>query len=205
MKFIYLILITVLALPADEIKRIESIVQDISKLRVAHEKCEQTLVAQDVNIKKYKENMINLESEIKFLKKQLKSKENTRKNTVDVKKEKVKTKVKTINTMVYQKCDENNPFPKLIMKEDSLDVKNLPSLKTSKPKYFKASTFRLNKSADIYNAMNGEAIDSWENETSFTSNQRTAKWLKITGYFVDKAWRKAESEMWVRSSNATKR
>ena len=204
MKFIFLVLIISLALQADEIKRIESIVNDITKLRIKHQKCEDNLETQNVKIKEYENSIKNLKTKIKYLKKQVKSKETNKKTSLKSNKIILKPKEETIETIVYQKCEETNPFPKLVMKEGKQPEKPLTTTVES-IEYFKARAFRLNTDADIYDAINGKTIDNWENKTSFTSNQRTATWIKITGYFVDKVWRKSDLEMWVKATHATKR
>ena len=94
-----------------------------------------------------------------------------------------------IKTVIVTKTKDDNPFPKLQMK----------------PKFFKAGTFRVNKDADIYDSKDGKVIDRWEKGTSFTSSKRTDDMIKITGYFVDKIWRKSEKTMWIQSENAFER
>ena len=69
----------------------------------------------------------------------------------------------------------------------------------------KASAYRLLVDADIYDAINGKVIDNWEARTSFTSSQRTALWVKITGYFVDRQWQKAKRDLWIKSDKVFKR
>ena len=69
----------------------------------------------------------------------------------------------------------------------------------------KASAYRLNKNAFIYNDVNGKKIDEWEKGTSFTSNQRTDKFIKITGYFKNKQWVKAKKSLWIHVNDAFKR
>ena len=48
-------------------------------------------------------------------------------------------------------------------------------------------------------------IYKWENKSSFTSSLMTENWIKITGYFVDKQWKKAAEELWVKKINTIKR
>lgn len=69
----------------------------------------------------------------------------------------------------------------------------------------KASAYRVNKDANIYDRINGKVIGKWERRTSFTSNERTQHWIKITGFFVEKVWRSAQKEMWVKVVDADKR
>jgi len=69
----------------------------------------------------------------------------------------------------------------------------------------KASAYRLLIDADIYDGIDGKVMDNWEARTSFTSSQRTALWVKITGYFVDKRWQKAKRSLWIKSDKVFKR
>jgi len=193
MKFIYLILIIALSLEADEIQRIESIVNDIAKLRVKYEQCQNNL---EVKNKEYEKKILSLENKIKILEKQLKSKEKYIKKEKYKTKIQTKTKYKTVKTLVTTQCQEQNPFPKLIMKD---------GVKKEIPTLTEASAFRLNKDAKIYNAVDGSVLDTWEKSTSFTSNQRTQSWIKITGYFNDKVWHKSKLELWIRASDALQR
>jgi len=105
-----------------------------------------------------------------------------------------KPKVKTITKEIFfSKCEAPNPFPKLMMKEDN------------KIYSFKASAFRANKSASIYSGLNGDVIKQWEKNTSFTSDTRTDSMIKITGYFVNRAWTASTKDMWIKAQDATKR
>jgi hypothetical protein len=71
---------------------------------------------------------------------------------------------------------------------------------------FKASPFRLKNEAIIYdNFENPKPLMRWEAGRSFTSNQRTQGWIKITGYFKNKVWKAAARELWVRESDVIKR
>jgi regulator of replication initiation timing len=71
---------------------------------------------------------------------------------------------------------------------------------------FKASPFRLKNEAIIYdNFENPKPLMRWEAGRSFTSNQRTQGWIKITGYFKNKVWQAAAQELWVRESDVIKR
>jgi len=64
--------------------------------------------------------------------------------------------------------------------------------------HFKASAFHLSKNANIYaDKSTNRVIEKWEKGTSFTSNLKSDKRIKITGYFVNKVWKKADKNMWV--------
>jgi hypothetical protein len=104
----------------------------------------------------------------------------------------VKTKTSS-KQILFAKFEEPNPFPKLMMKGDDVISS------------FKASAFRVNKLAPIYDGINGGVIDKWEKNTSFTSDKKTASMIKITGYFADKVWTPSIKEMWIQVQDATQR
>jgi hypothetical protein len=166
MKVLWVIFIAFTLSSANEIQRVDDILNDISQLRV--------------NYKKSQNKIIELK---KIIQKQ---------QLLLVKKTVVKTKI-IPKQIIFSQCEEPNPFPKLMMKEDD------------KIHSFKASAFRVNKSASIYNAINGREIVKWEKNTSFTSDKKTTSMIKITGYFVDKVWTPASKEMWIKVEDATQR
>ena len=244
-KKIVLSLLCFLSLSADEIARIESIVSDISQLRVAYERCQEELQIiqnakssrEDVTfnqekfiaeyeeaLKKQKEES---ENQIEILKKTIKSKENeiiylkNENNAILLRKEEeiisLKNQInKTKKTKeishkstpvvaVPVSCVAENPFPTLQMKyplvvdeaqeiipENSLPQKREYKIETTEPKAYK-----LLIQSNIYDAIDGEVYDIWEEGTSFTSNIKSDGWIKITGYFVERKWKKAKEELWI--------
>ncbi|HEX5711077.1 MAG TPA: hypothetical protein VFX68_06990 [Sulfuricurvum sp.] len=67
------------------------------------------------------------------------------------------------------------------------------------------SAYRMASDAPIYNAINGEKIDTWESGRSFTSGTSSVGWVKITGYFVNRVWQKADADLWVKESDVIRR
>ena len=96
-------------------------------------------------------------------------------------------------------CIDDNPFPSLMMKE------NIQKQASTDVLDFKTGTYRLKKKSEIYDAINGNVLFVWEDKSSFTTTQVTQDWIKVTGYFVDKKWTKAEKNLWVKKVNATLR
>lgn len=203
MKIVLTVLMVIfMQLNADEIQRIESMVEDISKLRSDYTltqdklaKCSAKLkndfTTESDYVKKEKEyinRIISLENQLKKAKNRVVIKE------IPKSKNQVKLKVCLDN----QKIESDNKFPKLKMKKEFID-------ESEETLFFKASSFRVNHEAKIYDGVDADVIDIWENRTSFTSNQRKNKWIKITGYFVDKQWRAATSEMWVKNCDVINR
>jgi len=177
MKLFTLLFIFSLAVNADEIQRIESIVDDISKLRESYEvaqeqlqECRSTL--NDIKINdnnKYLVEIQSLKKEIQNLKNRLKNKKN---------------------------CENSNKFPKLTMKK-----KSKKEVILSDVIYFKASAFKLDKKSDIFSSIDGEKIEEWDRGSSFTSNQKKDGYIKITGYFVNRQWKKSQKERWIKESD----
>ena len=79
-------------------------------------------------------------------------------------------------------------------------IKESYTITTTRPK-----TFRTLREAVIYNKPGGVQIDKWEKGRSFTSYIESGNWIKITGYFVNKKWTKAQKEMWIKKSDAFER
>ncbi|RLA78956.1 MAG: hypothetical protein DRG78_13915, partial [Epsilonproteobacteria bacterium] len=107
---------------------------------------------------------------------------------------------------------KTNTMPKLMMKKEfKQEEKVVQKVKTKKVSNdkkiitFKARSFRLNTDSIIYDGINGKKISKWVETTSFTSTQKTDSWIKITGYFVDKKWRSAKKEMWIKKAQVSKR
>ncbi|MBL0708037.1 MAG: hypothetical protein JJW00_03225 [Sulfurimonas sp.] len=174
MKIVFICLLFISSIYADEVQRIESIVDDIAKIRVDYERCQSRLKSMqktNPDIMQYKKLLAVKEKEIKALKESLAKK----------------------NIKVCKVPKDDNPFPKLIQKK---------TIKTSK---FKANAFRLKKSTYIYSSPASKKIEIWEKNRSFTSYIGTKNWIKITGYFVDKRWRLAKKDMWIKRKDVKKR
>ena len=224
MKHIILSFFIFISLNADEMQRIEAIVEDIAKLRSSYEECQQELKSKNVEVvsvvkkekcscdkeivktmqingllKDEREKNSVLLSEIKSLNNKIESYKKELKN-------KEKVKIVTKNTTIVKECKPNktikksensNIFPKLIMK-DKYKNKTLA-------KSFKARAFRLKEESNIYDDIDGSVIAKWEKNTSFTSNRGNDSWIQITGYFVDKIWRKSKKSLWVKKDKVLQR
>ena len=122
--------------------------------------------------------------------------------------------MKTVK-VVEKVCEDDNPFPKLMPKnskvvpqEEEANLVIEVKKTTFKPKLVrseKASTYRLKNEAVIYDKIDGKAVAVWEKRTSFTSNALQGDWVKITGYFVDKKWKRAKKELWIKAKDVIKR
>lgn len=248
-KKLLLSLFCFLSLNADEIARIESIVNDITQLRVAYETCQEELhtvqnsksptetvtfnkeqfIAQyEEALKKQKEES---ENQIEILKKSIKSKENeiiylkkqndtnlsTKEEEIislknQINKSKKTKQISQKNTPIAPvsvSCVEENPFPVLQMKyplvsdtnQEVVTENEAPKKREYKIQTTEPRAYKLSIQSDIYDAIDGAVYDNWEEGTSFTSNIKTDGWIKITGYFVERKWRKAKEELWIVEDN----
>lgn len=264
MKFITISLALVALLSADEMLRIESILEDISKLRTSYSGCKteldakgsqssaskmkipqdsnSTCQAQEKELKEYSELLKKEQAKnriltnktepnsktsphennpksaqiIAELEKMLETQNNVIKakdNEINAlrkgREEKAKTKdSKVINlknskneTKIKEKSlsqtEDENPFPKLMMKESA----KTESVNDTDVHTVKGVAYRLRIDSPIYDAKDGNRISEWSQNTSFTSNQRSNNWIKITGHFVNKVWQKSNQDYWVEESN----
>ncbi len=187
MKYILILVFLFSFLHTDEIKRIELIINDITELREQYKACKDELSSENnnesFNNELYKVEIKKLRSQIKKYKQLLKSKD------IEIK------------TFKNNKFNNPNEFPKLILKKEYFKYKIVDT---------KASTYRLKTRSTIHNDINGEQIDIWDKEVSFTTNVKATlksedSWLKITGFFIDGAWEKAQYKMWIKAKYVKKR
>jgi len=136
-----------------------------------------------------------------------------------------KSKVVTV-TKVVERCKDQNPFPKLMSKDGKtvnshpveldhiIKVTKVPTskkvvvVKTPTPKRVvteKASSYRMKNEAAVYAVIDGKVVAIWEAKTSFTSNIMQGEWIKITGYFVNKKWKRVTNSLWVKRKDTIKR
>lgn len=193
MKYILISLFLILSLYGDEIQRIESIVKDITKLRVDYEECRKQL--RDKEITKMGAEISSNDEIIKY-KELLKIKDKKIISLENKLKQKSKKQI-----IIKKEYDNSNKFPKLAMKSQYMEKKQI----LEKVELVKASSFRLKTDSNIYDKISGTKIDTWEKGTSFTSNKMSQNWVKITGYFVNKKWKKAKSDMWIEKTQVLKR
>lgn len=73
------------------------------------------------------------------------------------------------------------------------------------PKKSAPSAYRMATNASVYNAPGGSVVDTWEARRSFTSGTSSNGWIKITGYFVNRVWQRADEDLWVRESDVIRR
>ncbi len=212
MKIFFIVVLVVSFLHADEMQRIESIVSDITKLRVDYEKCQKSLKGKEtikVNMQKHEKN----EDEIREYKRLLRDereKNDILKDEIEsltmllIKSKKEKSESKKAPTIcIENKSIDQNHFPDLVPKNIKIEEKKI--IIEDKIQNFKAAPFCLKIDSSIYDGIDGEKIDEWKKETSFTSNKKTAIWIKITGYFVNQKWQKAKKDMWVLYERVSKK
>ncbi len=100
----------------------------------------------------------------------------------------------------------------VVVPEKTSKVLKVPELKSpvttstvSASKKSAPSAYRMATNAPIYNAPGGSVVDTWEARRSFTSGTVSNGWIKITGYFVNRVWQRADQELWVKESDVIRR
>ncbi len=230
MKYLMIVMILSLSIYADEMQRMEAVLKDIENLRSDYNRCikeldiknmDKTILKKDVDTRL----KAQLQEKDKLMKeyKNLLDKERM-KNTLLIAKLDSQSKYSVINESKNNNT-ENEKYKNIIEKQhkdleskdkiikslnNQIDVKNISvnlSTKDSihKEIQFKAATFRLEKNSNIYNMIDGDILYTWDKNRSFTSGIMTQNWIKITGYFVNKKWVKAEDELWIKKVNIVKR
>ncbi|MDD2779969.1 hypothetical protein [Sulfuricurvum sp.] len=79
------------------------------------------------------------------------------------------------------------------------------AVNTSSAKKSAPSAYRMATASPVYNAPGGSVVDTWEERRSFTSGTVSNGWIKITGYFVNRVWQRADEELWVKESDVIRR
>jgi len=179
---------------ADELQRIDSIVTDITNLKTRYE--QEKVQLQECQIKLLDEKQKNM-----ILKRELDSYALVTQKEQEYEKSiaNLKEQIKKLKAHLNLKENINvGKAPKRI-KKTKKPVKEL------KKEYTKPATYRIIQDADIYDGRDGAKLEIWEKGRSFTSHYRTDKWIKVSGYFVNRKWQAAGSEMWVKSAVVVKR
>lgn len=184
-----------LTLENETLRENESSLKDnISNSKKSNEKYNKLVLSKEKEKSNIKEEFVlklkNQEKIIESLKNQIKSYQSN-------------NEIKQVIVTKKAVCEDDNPFPTLIMKENIQSKENrIIEIKT----FSKAFTYHLNKTSSIYSDMStNNSVDTWEENTLFTSNIMSQNWVKITGYFVKDIWRKAKKELWIEKENTVKR
>lgn len=174
---------------------------------------EHALKLQEVKdtFKELHEEKRKLEKEMLALKyRSQKPKDNKCALTRDLEKELSKMKEKNTQLKLEIKkikadINQEEKFPTLAMQEGYEGLQKA-KIEIETFDWNASATYRLKNEAKIYNAIDGNVTEIWENKRSFTSMHRNVKWIQITGYFVDKKWKSSRSEsLWVKAEDAFKR
>jgi len=219
MRFFLILVLTISLSQSDEIQRIESIVKDIVKLRGDYEECKKSLgsgrnfraerlekrvIELEVLLSKEREKNAKLESQLseKYDSTSLNNETITKfKKLLDSKDKEIKSLKKRLTKSKQKVIKKSKKVHKKSVVRKKITKKSTnKDIQTIKP-----STFRLKVDSSIYDSIDGIEIDRWEKDTTFTTNKRTTKYIKITGYFEDGKWRGAKKEMWIKSRDVYKK
>lgn len=91
-----------------------------------------------------------------------------------------------IKTLLVKKC-----------KTKKISSNNKKYKKTTK---FKPSVFITKKFALLYDKPNGKAFMNFPANYKFTAYERVGEWIRVSGHFPDKKWRKTEQNIWIKQS-----
>lgn len=95
--------------------------------------------------------------------------------------------------------------PEKAKKVSSTPELKVPAAASAAPKKSAPSAYRMASDAPVYNAPGGSVVDTWEARRSFTSGTASNGWVKITGYFVNRVWQRADQDLWVKESDVIRR
>ncbi len=224
MRYILILNILVLFLHANDIDRIEKIVNEIESLRESYNICQDKLSSQSMTnnssskLKSLEINTADLtvklqekSNEIEVLKQELISeheklkveKESNEKLEIKLSKVKLKKplvcKPKVVTKIVKEKIYKPKIITKTVVKLEKVDDNHFPSLEY-KDKYkikkskTKAKTYKLKNDSDIVFNKTKKVKYIWEKNTSFTSSHKEGNYIQITGYFIDSKWKSSKDE-----------
>jgi len=192
--FSIVVLVSLLNASSTEIDIMEEVVDDITKLKNEYKVCQDDLKNRFVKTD-YKE----LEKYKILLRKE------QDKNSKMIKDMKWFTQtIETLENDLNQKKQELSKI-KSVKKKKIKIVHKVIKLKEESIKFIKPVTFRLKNTSIIYNKIDGIKVLQWSKNRTFTSNIKSENWVKITGYFVGRKWKKAQKDMWIKSSQVFRR
>ncbi len=259
MKFSIIALAFLSIVSANDVERIQSMVDDITKLRETQASSKVESESKNLNKSESNSKIVELEKKLDEKEKLVKTKESEinsikKEFAVQQKNQEILLREsRTQQTDIQRKevpaiCQDDNEFPKLIMKENAAkkaDVKEVEKVAvetkkvvqkevtkvvadtkkaemketkkvvsdtnkavevaTDKGYATKAMAYVLKDESAIYSSAGGKKVATWTKGTSFTSNQRTKSWIKVTGYFVNKTWTKASEEFWIEETKVAQK
>jgi predicted RND superfamily exporter protein len=185
-------LVSLLYSNSNEIRIVEEVVEDITKLKNDYKLCQKDLKNRFVktNYKELDKYKILLKNEQEKNAKMIKD---------------MKWFTKTIETLENDLNAKKQELASIKTKQNTHTEVIHKRKKQEKIVFIKPSTFRLNSNTAVYNEIDGVKIYQWKKDRTFTSNIRSKNWIKVTGYFVDKKWQKANAQMWIKASQVYKR
>jgi hypothetical protein len=172
-----------------EIAQTENLVL-LSKLDSLGKKANITDLSDNSQSKEYKRVLLIKENEIKNLKRDYYSKLREKEKIILS----LENKIKSMN---------KSTFPELLMKDEKVEKTQKPEKEVVET--FKAAVFKLKDDSDIYNKINGDVVERWERDDTFTSGVMSQNWMKITGYFVHRKWQPTTQEWWIKKSDIVKK
>lgn len=126
-------------------------------------------------------------------------------NEIQAAKLKAPTAPKPIPPKTTKLTEQSVSVPEKVKKASPAIELKAPATASAITKKSGPSAYRMATNAPVYNAPGGAKVDTWEARRSFTSGTSNNGWIKITGYFVDRVWQRADEELWVKESDVIRR
>ena len=103
---------------------------------------------------------------------------------------------KRITNLENGLIEQNRMINTLLMKKN--EAKKTPAKKTKKITRFKPSLFITKTVALIYDAPNGKSNMKFPPNYKFTAFERTGEWIRVSGHFPFKKWKKIKKSAWIK-------
>jgi len=149
---------------------------------------------QDALIKQLYNKIYTLENKIKNISTEVSKEDITRINNEIVYHEEILTAlIKDVGLLRDKKQLASSQ--KIVIKEPSM---------AGEEDHFEPLTFKLIRKSEIINSGN-DVLYVWEEGRSFTSYIKQGEFYKITGFFVDKKWKKTDKDLWIAIEDVVQR
>ena len=103
---------------------------------------------------------------------------------------------KRITNLEKSLLKQNKIIKTLLIKKSK--IKKLSTKKDKKITKFKPSVFITKKSALLHETPNGKAYMNFPKNYKFTAYEKVGEWIRVSGHFPNKKWRKMKQNAWLK-------
>jgi len=103
---------------------------------------------------------------------------------------------KRVTNLEKSLLKQNEIIKTLLVKKSK--TKNISTKKNRRITKFKPSVFITKKFALLYNAPNGKAYMNFPEKYKFTAYEKIGEWIRVSGHFPEKKWRKMKQNVWIK-------